>query len=125
MVAMLLASVSLRIETTDGPRAPWASNHHPTDVSKREIHELNAGWAEYVIVQGGRMDGRNCRTPQGVWQPLNQAIHQLYAEDPNLAEIVQRRYYTGLSTVKTTTVVGKHIEVPLTVRASLARAAAG
>ena len=27
---------------------------------------------EYVVVQGGTMDGRNCRSPQGVWQPFEQ-----------------------------------------------------
>ena len=72
MTAILLTLVSLLIATTDDSLAPWASNHHPTDVPKQEIHELTAGRAEYTVVQAGTMDGRNCRSPQGVWQPFQQ-----------------------------------------------------
>jgi hypothetical protein len=39
---------------------------------KRETHELTASRSEYVLVQGGTMDGQNCRSPQGVWQPFQQ-----------------------------------------------------
>jgi hypothetical protein len=71
-VATLLVLVSLLIEPTDNALSPWAANHHPTDVPRREVHELTAERAEYVIVQAGTMDGRNCRSPQGVWQPFEQ-----------------------------------------------------
>jgi hypothetical protein len=53
--------------------APWSSNHHPTDIAKQETHEFSVRRAEYVVVQGGTMDGRNCRSPQGVWQPFQQS----------------------------------------------------
>ena len=69
---MLLVLALSLIDTTDEALAPWAANHHPTDVLKQEVRELSAGRAEYVIVQGGTMDGRNCRSPQGVWQPFEQ-----------------------------------------------------
>ena len=72
MVVTLLTLVSFLVETTGDNLAPWAANHHPTDVARREIHELTAGRAEYTVVQAGTMDGRNCRSPQGVWQPFQQ-----------------------------------------------------
>ena len=52
--------------------APWKSNRHPTDAPKRHVQEIDAGKVEYNIVQGGTMDGRNCRSPQGVWTPFEQ-----------------------------------------------------
>ena len=73
MTTTLLAwTVLLLGQTPDGALAPWASNHHPTDVAKRHVQEINEGRVEYVVVQGGTMDGRNCRSPQGVWQPFEQ-----------------------------------------------------
>jgi len=59
-------------ETPDDARLPWASLHHPTDVAKRHVQDINSGRARYVVVQGGTMDGRNCRSPQGVWEPFEQ-----------------------------------------------------
>src|SRR6478752_2781379 len=52
--------------------APWTSNNHPSDVSKRHVQEITGGRQEYRVVQGGTMDGRNCRSPQGVWTPFEQ-----------------------------------------------------
>ncbi|MCI0360363.1 MAG: hypothetical protein L0211_17950 [Planctomycetaceae bacterium] len=52
--------------------APWKSNRHPTDVPKRHVQDIAAGRLEYRVVQGGTMDGRNCRSPQGVWTPFEQ-----------------------------------------------------
>ena len=52
--------------------APWKSNHHPTDVLKQHVQEITAGKLEYTVIQGGTMDGRNCRSPQGVWTPFEQ-----------------------------------------------------
>ena len=70
VTALLTWAVLLLGATTDDALAPWASNHHPTDVAKRHVQEITEGRAEYVVVQGGTMDGRNCRSPQGVWQPF-------------------------------------------------------
>jgi hypothetical protein len=58
--------------TNDNTLSPWGSNHHPSDVPKQHVQEITGGSVEYVVVQGGTMDGRNCRTPQGVWQPFEQ-----------------------------------------------------
>lgn len=52
--------------------APWKSNRHSTDVLKRHVQDIASGRREYRIVQGGTMDGRNCRSPQGVWTPFEQ-----------------------------------------------------
>lgn len=56
----------------DDPLAPWANNVHPTDVARRHVQTITDSHQEYVVVQGGTMDGRNCRSPQGVWQPFQQ-----------------------------------------------------
>jgi hypothetical protein len=52
--------------------APWKSNRHPTDVPKHHVQQITEGKQEYSIVHGGTMDGRNCRSPQGVWTPFEQ-----------------------------------------------------
>jgi hypothetical protein len=73
MGAMLITwAVSLVVATADDALAPWASNHHPSDVTKQHVQGIDAGRAEYNVVQHGTMDGRNCRSPQGVWQPFEQ-----------------------------------------------------
>jgi hypothetical protein len=73
MVTTLLTwAILLLGETTDDALAPWASNRHPTDAARRHVQEITEGRAEYVVVQKGTMDGRNCRSPQGVWQPFEQ-----------------------------------------------------
>jgi len=59
-------------DTPDEALVPWARSHHPTDVAKRHVHEISAQHARYVVFQAGTMDGRNCRSPQGVWQPFEQ-----------------------------------------------------
>src|SRR3982750_51556 len=52
--------------------APWNSNRHATDVRKTHVQEIAVGGQDYRVVQGGTMDGRNCRSPQGVWTPFEQ-----------------------------------------------------
>jgi hypothetical protein len=52
--------------------APWKTNHHSTDVPRQHIQEIVDGRVGYAVVQGGTMDGRNCRSPQGVWTPFEQ-----------------------------------------------------
>ena len=73
MATMLLGCAVLLLGAmADDARAPWASDHHPTDVARRHEQEIAEGRLNYVVVQGGTMDGRNCRSPQGVWQPFEQ-----------------------------------------------------
>ena len=47
--------------------------------------------------------------PSGDLLALDEAIQQLQAEDAQLAEIVQLRYYTGLSVEETASVIGVSI----------------
>ena len=47
---------------------PWATNTHPTDVAKSHIEEITASARathKYTVLQGGTMDGHNCRSPMG------------------------------------------------------------
>ncbi|MBI2947531.1 MAG: putative Ig domain-containing protein [Verrucomicrobia bacterium] len=44
---------------------PWSTNPHPTDVARSHVEEIPTGPHQYTIIQGGTMDGRNCRTPMG------------------------------------------------------------
>jgi hypothetical protein len=52
--------------------APWKSNRHLTDVPRRQVQDIAAAPAKYPVLQRGTMDGRNCRSPQGVWTPFEQ-----------------------------------------------------
>ena len=58
---------------SDESLEPRASKGHPMDVPRRHVEEIAAGRHAYTVVQGGTMDGENCRTPQGSWQPLVQS----------------------------------------------------
>lgn len=51
---------------------PWASDSHPTDVAGRSVQEITTGRHEYAVVHGGTMDGRNCRSPMGVYEAWKQ-----------------------------------------------------
>ncbi|OHB66280.1 MAG: hypothetical protein A2Y77_02095 [Planctomycetes bacterium RBG_13_62_9] len=44
---------------------PWSANTHPTDVAQSHVEEISAGTHKYSVLQGGTMDGRNCRSPMG------------------------------------------------------------
>jgi len=52
--------------------APWADNTDPTDVPKQHVEMIRAPRYEYAVVQGGTMDGENCRQPIGVWHAYPQ-----------------------------------------------------
>ncbi|HET6879378.1 MAG TPA: hypothetical protein VFI31_04460 [Pirellulales bacterium] len=72
MGIVLLTCAALIGAASDDALLPWAENHHPTDVVKEHLQEIAASRVDYDIVQGGTMDGRNCRSPQGVWRPFEQ-----------------------------------------------------
>ena len=69
---LLTVAVFFMLGTPGELLAPWGSMHDPADVAKRHVQEIAGGKVEYVVIQGGTMDGRNCRSPQGVWQPFEQ-----------------------------------------------------
>ncbi len=72
-----LMAVSLVVAFTaeaDQGLQPWASNRHPSDAAKSHVEEVTAAQQQYSIVQGGTMDGENCRSPvscgmagEGAW----------------------------------------------------------
>jgi hypothetical protein len=72
MLRAILLLLLLPVTVGAADLTPWKYNRHPTDVSKRHIEEISAGKHGYRVVQAGTMDGRNCRSPQGVWTPLEQ-----------------------------------------------------
>jgi hypothetical protein len=42
-----------------------SNDTHPTDVAKSHVEQINEGTHKYTIIQGGTMDGSNCRLPMG------------------------------------------------------------
>lgn len=48
-----------------GATAPQVADTHPTDAAKSHVEKVTAGPHVYKVVQGGTMDGRNCRLPMG------------------------------------------------------------
>ena len=67
-MSSLFVILSLAVGLTAGVSdelQPWASNHHPTDVARRKVEEVTSREYRYVLVQGGTMDGQNCRSPMG------------------------------------------------------------
>ncbi|MDQ1329103.1 MAG: hypothetical protein QG641_2392, partial [Candidatus Poribacteria bacterium] len=67
--AMLLIFSAKQAEPalTEGLQ-PWASNADPTDVARKHEEEITAERHEYIVTQGGTMDGQNCRSPLGVYE---------------------------------------------------------
>ena len=62
---IVLAMVSvLGSGAAEGP-SPWSTNTHPSDVPKSHTEEITKAQYKYTVVQGGTMDGRNCRSPMG------------------------------------------------------------
>ena len=64
---LIFSAGQARSESVEGLQ-PWASNTHPTDVARRHIEEITTGCHEYVVTQGGTMDGQSCRSPLGVYE---------------------------------------------------------
>ncbi len=60
-----VAMICFLVAGADGAAMPWLAGTHPTDVAKSHREEITAGPHVYKVVQGGTMDGRNCRLPMG------------------------------------------------------------
>ena len=77
--AILLAAVApAAFGPAAGGQEPWASRSHPADVRKRHVEEITRGEHRYTVVQGGTMDGRNCRTPLGCGMSREGACEQTW-----------------------------------------------
>ncbi|NLW49482.1 MAG: hypothetical protein GXY85_01385 [Candidatus Brocadiaceae bacterium] len=57
---------------------PWASDAHPSDVPRRHSEDVGAGRHEYTVLQGGTMDGTNCRSPLSVGMNREGAMEQTW-----------------------------------------------
>lgn len=55
-----------------GSLQPWGSDNHPADEARSHLERITGRRHAYTVVQGGSMDGENCRTPQGSWIPFVQ-----------------------------------------------------
>jgi hypothetical protein len=51
---------------------PWASNRGPADVPGVHVEEITRTRHRFTVIQQGTMDGQNCRTPHGSWDPMEQ-----------------------------------------------------
>ncbi|MBN1674859.1 MAG: putative Ig domain-containing protein [Kiritimatiellae bacterium] len=57
---------------------PWASRARPTDVPKRHVEIVSSAEHRYSIMQGGTVDGSNCRGPMGVGMQREGAFEQVW-----------------------------------------------
>jgi hypothetical protein len=57
---------------------PWGMTTHPTDVPKSHVQKITRKTQKYQVIQGGTMDGRNCRTPMGVGMNSEGAFFQTW-----------------------------------------------
>jgi hypothetical protein len=57
---------------------PWGMSTDPTDVPKSHVQTITKAAEKYKVVQGGTMDGRNCRTPMGVGMNSEGAFFQTW-----------------------------------------------
>jgi hypothetical protein len=100
--------------------APWKSNRDPTDVTKRHVQEIAAGRVEYSVRQGGTMDGRNCRSPQGVWTPFEQtweSNRSVRMENVGETDVVSPWLVSGENDLRTVSaIVARAIEPGMTDR---------
>ncbi len=61
-----------------GALAPWASKSQPGDVPRRHVEEVTEAAHKYAVVQGGTVDGTNCRGPMGCGINREGAIEQTW-----------------------------------------------
>ncbi len=60
------------------PLKPWATNTDATDVPKSKVQEITRAEQKYTVLQGGTMDGRNCRSPMGCGMSREGAFYQTW-----------------------------------------------
>jgi hypothetical protein len=73
-----LAILVLLAGPGDDTLQPWTANHHASDVPKTHREDVAEAKHAYEIIQGGTMDGRNCRSPLGVGMSREGALEQTW-----------------------------------------------
>jgi hypothetical protein len=63
-LTLMTLCVSVAMGAEDALK-PWSTNVQPGDANKVYVEEIAAARQTYKVVQGGTMDGRNCRSPMG------------------------------------------------------------
>jgi RNA polymerase sigma factor (TIGR02999 family) len=93
----------------------WEGRRHFFGAAAQAMREILIEQARHKgsLKHGGHAQRRELteglawiEPPSGDLLALDEAIQQLHAENADLAEIVQLRYYTGLSVEETASVVG-------------------
>jgi hypothetical protein len=79
-----VAVVCALIVSADAALSPWSTNHHPTDVARSHVEVITTGQRQYEVVQGGTMDGRNCRSPMGCGVAREGALLQSWESNRSL-----------------------------------------
>jgi len=57
---------------------PRSTDVDPTDLAKSHVEQISEGTYRYEVLQGGTMDGRNCRSPMGCGVSREGAILQTW-----------------------------------------------
>ncbi len=57
---------------------PWSKKAQPGDVPKKHVQDVTQGDQKYTIVQGGTMDGENCRGPMGCGMAHEGTLEQVW-----------------------------------------------
>src|SRR5262249_26569886 len=73
----MLASKAAAGETL----VPWAGKSQSGDVPRKHVEKITAaetGAHTYTVIQGGAMDGQNCRSPLGVGMNREQVCEQTW-----------------------------------------------
>ncbi|HKB39355.1 MAG TPA: sigma-70 family RNA polymerase sigma factor [Gemmataceae bacterium] len=113
---VLVHEAYLRLVRNQDPG--WGGRRHFFGAAARAMRELLIEQARRKASQKGGGQAQRVELAEGLaWiEPptddllaLDEAIGRLQAEDPRLAEIVQLRYFTGLSVEETASVVGASV----------------
>ena len=101
---LLIATVWGLTARTDAALPPWATNSHPSDQPKSHVEQITASPHRYTVVQGGTMDGRNCRSPmscgiarEGAYLQTWESNRSVRMENVGEADIVNPWLSNGLN----------------------------
>jgi hypothetical protein len=78
MFAAIFAAALLTAPSAETALEPWASKAQAGDVAKSHVENISTGEHKYIVVQGGTMDGTNCRSPMGCGMNREGAIEQTW-----------------------------------------------
>src|SRR2546430_205757 len=78
MFAAILSAALFTAPGSDTPLEPWASKAQPGDVTKSRVENVTTREHKYNVMDGGTMDGTNCRSPMGCGMNREGAIEQTW-----------------------------------------------